>query len=157
MKPKILATVIFILSFVITNSLFSQAKSIEERLSDLEKRVQMLEAKLGASQTSTKSEIAKPTEDIINASIKAFFKKGVPGTWAGSVMGGSNASIERIEIKEIGNYNDRGRYWHVKCKVKASCDAEFIGTTKRNSFDKIGEFMLKQDDYGKWYADLDAL
>ena len=157
MRQKILVTVILILSLVITNSLFSQVKSIEERLSDLEKRVQTLEAKLGASQTPTKSEIAKPTEDIINASIKAFFKKRVPGTWAGSVMGGSNATIEKIEIKEIGNYNDRGRYWPIKCKVKGSCDAEFIGTTKRNSFDKIGDFMLKQDDYGNWYADLDAL
>lgn len=157
MKQKILVTVIFILTLVITNSLFSQAKTIEERLSDLEKRVQTLEAKLGTSQTTTKSEISKPTEDIINTSIKTFFKKNIPATWAGSLMGGSNGLIEKIEIKEIGNYNDRGRYWPVKCRVKGSCDAEFIGTTKRNSFDKIGDFMLKQDDYGKWYADMDTL
>ncbi|MCX6159138.1 MAG: hypothetical protein NTY74_14250 [Ignavibacteriae bacterium] len=109
MIQKILVTVIFVLSLVITNSLFSQAKTIEERLSDLEKRVQTLEAKLGASQTTSKSEISKPTEEIINASIKTFFKKNIPGTWAGSVMGGSNGSIEKIE-NETPRRKQRGIY-----------------------------------------------
>ena len=143
-----------------TSSLVAQTKTIEERLSDLEKRVQALEAKLGTSaqttQPSPKQQTNQPSNDIISNSIKAYLKKEVPATWSGSLMGGKNASVDLLEVQQIGNYNDQGRYWPVKCHVKGSCDADFLLKTERRSFDKIGDFKIKQDDYGNWYAEIDT-
>lgn len=157
MEKKItkILTVVFML--VIASSVFSQSKTIEERLSDLEKRVQSLEAKLGSSsQTTTKQETNQLTEEIVFTAIKELFKKEVPPTWAGSLMGGRNGIIEKIEIKQVGKYNEQSKYWPVKCRVKGSCTADFIAETKTTNFDKVGDFKIKQDDYGKWYADIDT-
>jgi hypothetical protein len=71
-------------------------------------------------------------------------------------MGGRNAVVEKIEIQQIGNYNEQGKYWPVKCRVKGTCDADFLLETKKTAFDKVGDFKIRQDDYGKWYAELET-
>jgi hypothetical protein len=160
MKRTIINIIICAFAIILTNSMFAQTKTIEERLSDLEKRVQALEAKLGTSsqttQPSTKTQNNQPSNDLITNSIKALLKKEVPATWSGSLMGGKNASVDLIEVQQIGNYNDQGRYWPIKCHVKGSCDADFLLKTERRNFDKIGDFKLRQDDYGNWYAEIDT-
>lgn len=152
---KIFSILITILVICIAQSAYSQNKSIEERLNDLEKRVQTLEAKLGISSTTNKS--TQPTDDIIKTAIIEKLKKEVPHSWAGSLMGGTNGKVELIEIKQIGNYNEQGKYWPVKCRVKGTCDADFLTETKKVAFDKVGDFKIKQDDYGKWYADIELI
>jgi hypothetical protein len=151
---KIINILIVILTLSIAQFSYSQNKTIEDRLSDLEKRVQTLEAKLGISQTTTKS--TQPSDDIIKTAITEKLKKEVPPSWAGSLAGGRNAIIEKIEIQQIGTYNEQAKYWPVKCQVKGTCDADFLLKTEKRSFDKIGDFKIKQDDYGKWYADLET-
>jgi hypothetical protein len=153
MKKIIKYTVIAIIALIFTSGLHAQAKTIEERLADLEKRVEALEAKIN---TNVKSQSPKTTEkitdEVIYSAIKETIKKEVPPSWAGSLMGGYNGVVEKIDIQQIGNYNEQGKYWPVKCRVKGTCDAEFFVETKKVSFDKIGDFKIKQDDYGKWYA-----
>ncbi len=160
MKRIIVNIIICAFTLALTSSLVAQTKTIEERLNDLEKRVQALEAKLGTSsqstQPNTKPQNNQPSNDIISNSIKGCLKKEVPATWSGSLMGGKNASVDLLEVQQIGNYNDQGRYWPVKCHVKGSCDADFLLKTERRSFDKIGDFKLRQDDYGNWYAEIDT-
>lgn len=147
-----IVTVIFILCFV--QLLNSQTKSIEERLLDLEKRVAALEAKLGVNSTL---KVSQPTDEIIKNAIIEKLKKEVPHSWAGSLIGGKNGKLDLIEIQQIGNFNDQGKYWPVKCRVKGTCDADFLTETRKVAFDKIGDFKLKQDDYGKWFADIDLI
>ncbi len=160
MKRTILHIIVCAFMLVLTSSLVAQTKTIEERLADLEKRVLALEAKLGTTtqtvQPSPKVQNNQPSQDIIGNSIKACLKKEVPATWSGSLMGGKSASVDVLEVQQIGNYNDQGRYWPVKCHVKGSCDADFLLKTERRSFDKIGDFKIKQDDYGNWYAEIDT-
>ena len=160
MKRTIVYVIIYTFVLVLTNSLVAQTKTIEERLSDLEKRVQALEAKLGTStqttQPNTKQISNQPSNDIIMNSIKSCLKKEVPPSWSGSLMGGKNGLVDLIEVQQIGNYNDQARYWPVKCHVKGSCDADFLLKTERRSFDKIGDFKLKQDNYGNWFAEIDT-
>jgi hypothetical protein len=154
MKQKIISIIIIILTLSIAQSAYSQNKTIEERLTDLEKRVQALEAKLGISSTSNKS--IQPSDDVIKTAIIEHLKNEVPHSWAGSLMGGTNGKVELIEIQQLGNYNEQAKYWPVKCRVKGTCDADFLTETKKMAFDKIGDFKIKQDDYGKWYADLET-
>jgi hypothetical protein len=159
MKRIIISSIITIMVLLFTPNLHAQSKTIEERLADLEKRVLALEAKLGVSQNTPntpKSQTPQLTDDIIYSAIKEKLKREVPPTWAGSLMGGKNAVIEKIDIQQIGNYNEQGKYWPVKCRVKGICDAELLIETKKVAFDKIGDFKLKQDDYGKWYAELET-
>lgn len=163
MKQLIIICSIIFASLIIINPVYAQSKSIEERLADLEKRVQALEAKVGVSQnnpntpkSSQSSQSSQPTDDVIKSAIKEKLKKDVPPSWAGSLIGSKNAVIEKIDIQQMGNYNETGKYWPVKCRVKGVCDADFLTETRKTAFDKIGDFKLKQDDYGKWYAELET-
>jgi uncharacterized coiled-coil protein SlyX len=98
----------------------------------------------------------KPSDNDIKNTLVEKFRKEVPATWAGSLMGGKNGVLSSIEILQFGNYNEQLKYWPVKIRVKGICDAEFIMTTEKRTFDKTGDFKFKQDDYGKWTADLEG-
>lgn len=152
---KTLKIFVIILVFGLVQSINAQSKSIEDRLNDLEKRVQVLETKLSISPLTTKS--TQPTDDDIKTAIIEKLKKDVPHSWAGSLAGGTNGKVETIKIQQIGKYNDQGKYWPVKCRVKGTCEADFLTEKKNVAFDKIGDFLIKQDDYGKWYADIDLI
>ncbi|MBZ0203308.1 MAG: hypothetical protein K8I03_09870 [Ignavibacteria bacterium] len=160
MKSTIISLITSIIIIISTPNLLAQAKTIEERLADLEKRVAALEAKSSSDQTIRKPQTPKTTEkitdEIIISTIKEKLKKEVPPTWAGSLMGGRNAVIEKIDVQQIGNYNEQGKYWPVKCRVKGICDADLLFETKKVAFDKVGDFKIHQDDYGKWYAEIET-
>lgn len=153
---------VFLILLIVTSArLYSQAKTLEERVADLEKRVTALEAKQGnnvkaTDKPQTPKTTDKPNDNIIYSAIKEKLKKEVPPTWAGSLMGGRNAVIEKIDIQLFGNYNEQGKYWPVKCRVKGTCDADFLLETKKTSFDKVGDFKIKQDDYGNWFAEIET-
>lgn len=110
-----------------------------------------------STTTSTKPPTnSKPSDNEIKSALVEKFKKEVPATWAGSLMGGKNGVLTSIEILQFGNYNDQLKYWPIKIRVKGTCDADFIMTTEKRSFDKTGEFKFRQNDYGKWTADLEG-
>lgn len=161
MKRILLSSFIITLILVSTPNLLAQAKSLEERVADLEKRVTALEAKAGTNSNNTNKPqtpktAEKPSDDVIYGAIKNKLNKEVPPTWAGSLMGGRNAVIEKIDIQQMGNYNEQYKYWPVKCRVKGTCDADFLLETKKTSFDKVGDFKIKQDDYGNWLAEIET-
>ena len=58
----------------------------------------------------------KPSEDMIKVAITESFKQEVPVTWSGSLMGGRDGRVELIEIRQIGTFNERGKYWPVKAR-----------------------------------------
>jgi len=98
-----------------------------------------------------------PSDDVIKSAITNHLKHKVPMSWSGSLMGGKNAYIELIEIKQIGDFNKKLNYWPVKARVKGNCQAEFLFKTETRSFDRIGNFKLYQDDYGNWKAAIDFI
>jgi uncharacterized coiled-coil protein SlyX len=149
------------------------SKTIEDRVAILEKEILELRSKINflmgkinsqspssvsdnSSNTTTPPKNKKPSDDEIKSALVEKFRKDVPATWAGSLMGGKNGVLSSIEILQIGNYNDQYRYWPMKIRVKGTCDADFIMKTEKRSFDKTGDFKIKQDDYGKWTAELEG-
>jgi len=95
-----------------------------------------------------------PSGSTIQSAITELLKREVPMEWSGSMMGGQNARIELIEIKQIGKFNDKDKYWPVKARVKGTCQANFILSMETRAFDRVGDFMIYQDDYGNWKASL---
>lgn len=98
-----------------------------------------------------------PSEKAIKTAITELLKQEVPMSWSGSMMGGENAQIELIEIQQIGKFNRQGQYWPVKARVKGSCQANFIFSTETRAFDRVGDFQVRQDDYGNWKASLEMM
>lgn len=148
-------------------------KTIEDRVAILEKEILELRSKINflmgkinsqspssvsdnSGTTTTPPKNKKPSDEEIKSALVEKFRKDVPATWAGSLMGGKNGVLNSIEILQIGNYNDQYRYWPMKIRVKGTCDADFIMKTEKRSFDKTGDFKIKQDDYGKWTAELEG-
>jgi hypothetical protein len=98
---------------------------------------------------------SKPSNSEIEEAVKSELKNNIPISWVGNLMGGRNAKISSIEIKEWGSYNEEQKYWPVKIRVVGSAelnDPFNQGVVKQ--FDKIAEFRLRKDDYGKWKASL---
>jgi len=98
-----------------------------------------------------------PSDGIVKAAIRALLKRQVPVSWAGSLMGGSNADIQDMQIVRRGPFNQRGGYWPVKVRVVGTCDAELMMRKERHAFDRVGDFKLIQDDYGDWQAFIEMM
>jgi len=97
----------------------------------------------------------KPSDESIKIAIIEYFQKnGVPPSWAGSLLGGKDAEIQAIDIEEIGNYNNDKKYWPIKARIRGDCKADFLVSRETRSFDRIGEFYLYEDDFGKLNARL---
>lgn len=147
-------------------SIEDRVTSLEKEISELKSEINLLMGRINSLTTSsattnsktntTPPKSNKPSDDEIKSALVEKFRKDVPATWAGSLMGGKNGVLSYIEIIQIGNYNDQYRYWPMKIRVKGTCDADFIMTTENRSFDKTGDFKIKQDDYGKWMAELEG-
>ena len=163
--PKIVILTIFLVgsTLVLMEPVSAQETgSIEERVIRLEKMLSKLRAEVdqlkgGApSSSSQESKQKPPSEEIIKKAIAEQLKRQVPMSWAGSTMGGKNAKISLIEIKRIGNFNDREEYWPVRARVKGTCTVESVVRgilpAEQKSFDQVGDFKLYQDDYAKWKA-----
>jgi hypothetical protein len=147
-----------------------QSGSLPERVSALENKVKELEHRLNALETKTlaansggeptaqsNTTVTPPNEGSIKNAIIKRLKRKVPIAWSGSLMGGKNARIEFIEILQIGRYNERGRYWPVRARVKGTCEANLLSRTEQKAFDRVGEFRVFQNDYGNWVADMEGL
>ncbi len=140
----------------------NNAQDINARLTMLENKVIELEAMVmkltsGASSTSAASSPssapAKPTEDEIKSAVTKHLKNNVPITWAGNLMGGKNAQLSVIQVIQVGSYNQQQKYWPMRIKCVGRCEMnDMFNQGKWNSFDRVGEFILFQDDYGNWKA-----
>ena len=94
-----------------------------------------------------------PSDDNIKMAITQALEKRVPVSWSGSLMGGKNAEIELIEIIDIGNQNEKGKFWPVKARVKGTCEADLLVRKELSHFDKTGIFRIYHDEFANWKAD----
>ncbi len=129
------------------------------RVLALEKRVLLLEAKaLTAATPSSVAPvvvIAKPSNEEIEEAVRAYLKREVPISWVGNLMGGENAQVDLVEVKDTGVYNDQQRYWPMRIRCIGSCRLrDPFNPGRIATFDRVGEFVLFKDDYGKWKAEL---
>jgi hypothetical protein len=166
--PKFAFITIFIISSIVLllDPLPAQeSRSLEKRVTNLEIMVKKLKAEVdqlkGNAPSSEENKQKPPSEEVIKKAIAEQFKKQVPMSWAGSTMGGKNARIELIEIKQTGTFNDREGYWPVKARVKGTCTVESLmpglTPTEKKAFDRIGDFKIYQDDYGSWKAYIEMM
>lgn len=137
------------------------AQDINARLTMLENKVKELETmvmKLSAGASSTSAAFsppAKPFEDEIKSAVTNHLKHNVPITWAGNLMGGKNAQLSLIQVVQIGSYNQQQKYWPMRIRCVGKCEMnDMFNQGKWNSFDRVGEFILFQDDYGNWKAQM---
>ncbi|MDY0341962.1 MAG: hypothetical protein RBR28_00190 [Lentimicrobium sp.] len=100
-----------------------------------------------------KARSAMPNEAQIASAVTAALQEGIPVSWVGNLLGGSNAKLNSIKVEKIGIYNDRERYWPMQIRVIGSCLLnDPFNQGKEVSFDNIGDFILFKDDYGEWKA-----
>jgi hypothetical protein len=98
---------------------------------------------------------SKPNNTQIEEAVKIELKNNIPVSWVGNLMGGSNAKLSTIEVIEFGNFNNEQKYWPVKIRVVGSAESnDPFNSGKVSQFDKVSEFRLSKDDYGKWKASL---
>jgi hypothetical protein len=98
---------------------------------------------------------SKPSNSEIEEAVKSELQSNIPVSWVGNLMGGKNAKINTIEIKEWGSFNKEGKYWPVKVRVVGSAELnDPFNQGKVRQFDKVSEFRFRKDDYGKWQASL---
>lgn len=156
------------LIFISTSGALAQAtnpnQTLEERITTLEQKVLELETQIkrlsGVSSPSNRPDgntktttIDKPTDQEVTSAIATALHKSVPLTWAGNLMGGSKGVVKSLSIQQWGTYNEQYKYWPVKVRVVGTCEVDNLFSTETKSFDKVGDFKLKKDDYGKWIAE----
>ena len=106
-------------------------------------------------QNKNRNNLEPPPISDIEEAVKLSLKKHVPMSWAGNLMGGKNAQLSKIEVVEKGIFNEQRNYWPMKIRCVGSCELKDpFNQDKRRSFNKIGEFNLYRNDYGKWEATL---
>jgi len=139
----------------------NNAEDINKRLTIIENKVQHLESiimKLNAASSAPSNAISqppKPSQSEIKSAIKNHLKFNVPITWAGNLMGGKNAQLSSIEVIQVGIYNTTQKYWPMKIRCVGICELnDPFNQGKRVSFNRVGEFVLYKDDYGKWKAQM---
>jgi len=93
-----------------------------------------------------------PSDSEIKQAITESLWKSVPSDNATGLKGCVNANLDFIDIMQIGDYNDLSRYYPVRARVKGvGTTVTFSGQTPVE-FDRIIEFRVIKDDYGKWVA-----
>lgn len=167
---KIAISIIAIVSIYAFAKESQQSGSLLERVSALENKVKELELRLNAIETKShvanpgketaaesNTTIPPPNEEVIKSAIIERLKRKLPTSWSGSLMGSRNTRVEYIEVVQIGTYNNRGRYWSVRSRVKGTCEANLLSRYELKAFDRVGEFRVFQNDYGDWVADMKGL
>jgi len=93
-----------------------------------------------------------PSKGTCKKAIKATVERQVPISWSGSTLGGKNTRVDSVKIVAIGKPQEifGSKVWPVKIRVKGTCDANLLTTTRRNDFDQVGEFYVHKDSYGEW-------
>lgn len=98
---------------------------------------------------------SKPSNSEIEEAVKSELHSNIPVSWVGNLMGGKNAKIYTVEIKEWGSFDKEGKYWPVKIRVVGSAELnDPFNRGKVKNFDKVSEFRFRKDDNGKWQASL---
>ncbi len=123
----------------------------------LEKRVSVLEAKVLTAATAVPpiAVLAKPSDQEVEEAVRTYLKREVPISWVGNLMGGENAEVDLVEIKTTGVYNEQQRYWPMRIRCIGSCSLrDPFNPGRIVTFDRVGDFVLYKDDYGKWKAEL---
>ena len=101
------------------------------------------------------SKINKPSEDDLLIAVGRCLQNNIPVSWVGNFMGGKNANINRLDVVQIGIYNKESKYWPMKLRCQGTCQLnDPFNKGRIISFDRVGEFLLYQDDYGEWQAKL---
>ena len=104
---------------------------------------------------------AGPSHGEIEAAVRNSLRAQVPGSLIGSLVPGSNPSIESVTVIQVGSAQGEGssKWWPVKVRVKGTAQQMFSDTLGRGptQFDKEAEFLLKKDPYGKWVAQAPSL
>ena len=120
----------------------------------MQRKIKLLIIDDSALVRQSLQEIFSNDEEIEEA-VKSELQNNIPVSWVGNLMGGTNAQIKKIEIKKWGNFNEEHKYWPVQIRIVGSAELNALfneGVVK--NFDKIAEFKLHKDDYGKWKASL---
>ena len=95
----------------------------------------------------------KPANNVVEAAVRqSLLENGTPGSWIRQMGGGQKAEVELVSVEEWGSYNKDRSYWPVKIHVVGSAISSNPFNKQRISFDKVADFRLRQDDYGKWEA-----
>ena len=98
---------------------------------------------------------SKPSTSEIEEAVKSELQNNIPVSWVGNLLGGKNAKISTLEIKEWGSFNKKGEYWPIKIRVVGSAELnDPFNQGKVKRFDKVAEFKFRKDDYRKWQASL---
>lgn len=128
-----------------------------KRVLALEKRVSVLEAKALTATTAAPpiAVLAKPSDQEVEEAVRIYLKREVPISWVGNLMGGENTEVDLVEVKTTGVYNEQQRYWPMRIRCIGSCRLrDPFNPGRIVTFDRVGDFMLYKDDYGKWKAEL---
>jgi len=97
----------------------------------------------------------KPGKSSVESAVQSALQNNIPISWVGNLMGGKNAKITTVEIVQWGSYNKEQKYWPIRIRVIGSAELKDpFNPGKVEKFDKIAEFLLKKDDFGKWQAQL---
>ncbi len=100
---------------------------------------------------------SKPNNSQIEEAVKIELQHDIPVSWVGNLMGGRNAKLSSIEVIEWGNFNKEQKYWPVNIRVVGSAELnDPFNAGKIKQFDKVAEFRLSKDDYGRWKANLSS-
>ncbi len=97
----------------------------------------------------------RPTGEQVTEAITKSLKKYIPVQWVGNLAGGHLVKLKELKVVRAGNYNNEKRYWpvQVQCVGIAGLNDVF-NQGKQVNFDKVGDFLVHQDDYGDWQAEL---
>src|SRR4051812_21896161 len=90
-------------------------------------------------------------EKIPNSWLVGTKVEGVIGAIVSTAVQATNVQLDLIEVQQRGSYNEEGKYWPVKVRVKGSFQREIIGNkVDKTQFDQVGDFKFTKDDYGNW-------
>ena len=102
----------------------------------------------GCSSKPSNTEVEKAIESELQS-------RFIPGSWIGSMLSAKDIKLETVKIKEWGSYNDEKKYWPIKVRVIGDAELQNpYGQGRIKKIDKVAEFRLSKDDYGKWKATL---
>jgi len=126
----------------------SNQKEVLDKLKTLYTPKEISEQKSSSTQS-----YSKPTSKEVEMAINDLLKNEVPVKWVGNLMGGEKAVLSAMQIVDIGTFNEKKDYWPMKIHCMGTCKLRNpINQGKSVTFDKVGDFKIYQNDYGKWIA-----
>jgi hypothetical protein len=101
------------------------------------------------------SEAKQPSPVEIKGAIINALQREVPVSWVGNLMGGRLKNLEELKVVRLGIYNKEKKYWPMKVRcIGIAALNDTFNQGKQAYFDKVADFILYQDDYGDWTAEM---